>query len=124
MTGAELAEQSRRLAIPITEALRAMVPEFYLLGDPMGPRVQKCIGRSMKYNDVLATLAGSSVRVRLAQLLPFIDEGLSQVNACVAGMEETWGVSPEQGDALEYHVIAAAEPAAALNDQTANKETV
>jgi len=123
-TGADLADQSKRLAIPVTDALRAMIPNIYLLGDPMGPQVQLCIGRSMKYNDVLATLAGTSARVRPAQLLAFIEHGLILVNACIAGMEQTWGLSPEPGDALEYHVTAAAEPTAALERETASKETV
>jgi hypothetical protein len=123
-TGAELGEFARRLTIPISDALRAMVPDFYLLGDPIGPQVQKCIGRCMKYNDVLNTLAGTTVRFKLSQLQSFIDNGLAQADACIAGIEQTWGLSADRRDSLDIHFTAAPDPAAASQRETANKETV
>jgi len=101
-----------------------MVLDFHLLGNPMGPQVQRCIGRSLTYKDVLATLAGTSARVKLPQLLAFTDAGLAQANACIAGMEQAWGLRADRGDALEYHATAVAEPVAALERETADKETV
>ncbi len=101
ISGAELAGESKRLTIPITDVLRGLVPSFYLLGEPIGPQVQKCIGRSMKYNDLMNTMFRRATVGHLPPLLAFIDDGLHQVEACIAGIEQTWQIAPDDPRAIE-----------------------
>lgn len=122
--GGTLAEQAGRFTIPITEALRAMVPEFYLLGEPIGPEVQKCIGRSMKYNEVLHSLSGPAGRLASPHLLRFIETGLREAETCVAVIEQAWGLSAQEADAFEEELAGARGTAPAPRSQTIRKETV
>jgi hypothetical protein len=120
----DVAEHARRLTVPISEALRAMVPQFYLLGEPIGPEVQKCIGRSMKFNDLVHSMSGSTIRATAPQLLRFIEQALSGVESCIAAIEQTWGVSAPEADVFEKQLAGATEGAAATRRQTTRKETV
>ena len=121
----DMAEHARRLMVPLSEALRAMVPEFYLLGEPIGPEVQKCIGRSMKFNDLVRTMSAPLIRATSPNLLRFIEQGLQEVETCLAGIERTWGISATaDADAFEKQLAGAIESAAAPRHQTISKETV
>lgn len=120
----DLAEHVRRLTVPISEALRAMVPQFYLLGEPIGPDVQKCIGRSMKFNDLVHNMSGSAIQATSPHLLRFIEQALSGVESCIAAIEQTWGVSAPEADVFEKQLAAAIEGAAAARSRTISKETV
>jgi len=124
MHDADPAEQPARLSIPISDALRGMVPQFYLLGEPIGPAVQKCIGRSMKYNDIVHGLAGSPIEVGLPKWLHFIETGLTEVEACLASIEQSWGLSADDARAFEDEFAGAIETVPAPRRRTISKETV
>ena len=120
----DVAEHASRLTVPVSEALRAMVPQFYLLGEPIGPEVQKCIGRSMKFNDLVHNMSTSAIRATSPHLLQFIDQALHGVESCIAAIEHAWGVSAPEADVFEKQLAAATETAAATRSQTTSKETV
>jgi hypothetical protein len=124
LSSTDLADEETRLLIPITEALRAMVANFYLLGEPIGPQVQKCIGRSMKYNDVLNSLRGSDFGIELPALLAFLENGLAQVEACIAGIEQAWNISADMADPFVDHLAGPVAPVMPLERETRSKETV
>jgi hypothetical protein len=124
ISGAELADESKRLTIPITDVLRGLVPSFYLLGEPIGPQVQKCIGRSMKYNDLLNGMFGLATVRHLPRLQAFIDSGLRQVETCIAGIEQTWQIAPDDPRAFEDELAAPVDPEPLLEPETNIKETV
>lgn len=116
----DLADESRQLTIPISDALRAMVPDFYLLGEPIGPDVQACIGRSMKYNDVLGPVLRASVISRLPRMLSFIGDGLIRVQSCIASIETTFAIAPNEDFGADDIISGPGEPAL----PTRTKETV
>jgi len=124
IAGADLAEEERRLTIPITETLRGLVPSFYLLGDPIGPQVQKCIGRSMKYNDLLNASFGLATVNYLPGLLTSVETGLSQTETCIAAIEQTWQISGDEAHALEDHLTDHSSALRMVESKTASKETV
>jgi hypothetical protein len=124
IAGAELADEGKRLTIPISETLRGMVPSFYLLGEPIGPQVQKCIGRSMKYNDLLNALFGHATVRELPQLLASIETGREQVETCIAGIERTWQIAADDARAIEEQITAPIDPEPVLEHETMSKETV
>jgi hypothetical protein len=123
MAGAEPADEIKRLTIPISDALRGLVSNFYLLGEPIGPQVQKCIGRSMKYNDLMNTMFRRATVGHLPPLLAFIDDGLHQVEACIAGIEQTWQIAPDDPRTMDV-IAAPVEPEPMLEPVTNIKETV
>jgi hypothetical protein len=124
IAGVDLADEGKRLTIPITDTLRGLVPSFYLLGEPIGPQVQKCIGRSTKYNDLLNALSGRPTINHLPQLLASIENGLLQVEACIAGIEQTWQIAPDEARAIDEQITAPADPEPTLEPETKSKETV
>ena len=101
-----------------------MVPNFYLLGEPMGPQVQRCIGRSMKYNDLLNASFGHATVNHLPRLLTFIETGLQQVEACIAGIEQTWQIASDEAHALEDKSPPRPIRSQRLETETMSKETV
>jgi len=121
--GTGLADEARRLLIPISESLRAMVPDFYLLGEPIGPEVQRCIGRCMKYNDVMTTLFGSGLSIALPDLLTFIESSLAQTETCIARIEDAWGVTSDTR-ALADPIFDQFDPPATPERETRAKEIV
>jgi hypothetical protein len=123
-SGADLVDEEKRLLIPITEAVRALVADFYLLGEPIGPQVQQCIGRSMKYNDLLNSVRGSDLGIELPALLAFIEHGLARVEACIAGIEHAWNVSADMTDPFVDHIADPVAPVMPLERETKSKETV
>lgn len=66
-----------------------------MLGEPIGPEVQRCIGRCIKYNDIMTTLFASSLAVELPKILGLIETGLGQVKACIADTEHAWGMAAD-----------------------------
>ena len=124
ISGGELADEGKRLAIPITDTLRGLVPSFYLLGEPIGPQVQKCIGRSMKYNDLLKALFGRASVKLLPRLLVSIENGLGQVETCIAAIEQTWQVTAEEAHDLEDHITDHTSAVRLVKSETKSKETV
>ncbi len=124
ISGAELAGESKRLTIPITDVLRGLVPSFYLLGEPSGPQVQKCIGRSMKYNDLLNAMFALPTVRHLPELQAFIDVGLREVEACIAGVEQTWQIVPDDPRAFEDELANPVDPEPLLEPETNLKESV
>ena len=124
IAGADLADEAKRLTIPISDTLRGLVPSFYLLGEPIGPQVQKCIGRSMKYNDLLHALFGRATVHQLPQLLVSIENGLHQVETCIAGIEHTWQITADEARAIDEQITAPVDPEPVLEYETKSKETV
>ncbi|HUB47663.1 MAG TPA: hypothetical protein VMB73_22015 [Acetobacteraceae bacterium] len=120
----DVTEHAKRLTVPISEALRAMVPQFYLLGEPIGPEVQKCIGRSMKFNDLVHNMSAVAFQATSPQLLQFIEQALAGVESCIAAIEQTWGVSAPEADVFEKQLAGAIESAAAMRSETTSKESV
>lgn len=124
VAGADLAAEGKRLLIPITDTLRAMVPNFYLLGEPIGPQVQRCIGRAMKYNDLMNTLFGLTAVDNLPWLLAFIENGLDQVDTCIAGIEQAWQVSADEAHEFVDHITDQVGPVPMVESGNRSKETV
>jgi hypothetical protein len=124
ISGAELADESKRLTIPISDVLRGLIPNFYLLGEPIGPQVQKCIGRSMKYNDLLNAMFALPTIRHLPELQAFIDVGLREVEACIAGVEQTWQIVPDDPRAFEDELANPVDAEPLLESETNLKESV
>jgi hypothetical protein len=124
LAGTDLADHMQGFQIPVTDTLRAMVPNFYLLGEPLGPQIQRCIGRSMKYNDLLHTLLASSMRIDMQELPSFIEGGLRQVEACIASIEQTWRVTADEARAFEDHIVSEMDKIPASEGATWSKEIV
>jgi hypothetical protein len=124
MSRADLAGNEQGYLVPVTEALRALVPQIYLLGEPVGPQVQRCIGRSMKYNDLMRTVLETRIRIDTRELPAFIEGGLQQVEACIASIEQTWRVTADEAHAFEDHIISDADPIPVSEGETRSKETV
>ncbi|HEY1932245.1 MAG TPA: hypothetical protein VGG99_09560 [Acetobacteraceae bacterium] len=116
----DLPDEARHLSLPISDALRAMVPEFYLLGEPIGPDVQKCIGRSMKYNDVLGPLLRARGTTKLPRLLSFVEAGLAQTQTCIAEIAHTFGLATDES----YEADDMFPEPATSSTETRTKETV
>jgi len=122
-TGA-FAEEGQHFSIPITPTLRALVPDFYLLGEPLGPQVQKCIGRSMKFNDVRDAVFKPSARLGLEHILAFINNGIAHLDECIIEIERTWQISADEAHAFEDH-LAGERPLDPIPDREPTaKETV